>query len=665
VELKVYIGFLRRRWWLLVLGPILAGLAAYFVTQQLTPMYQATSTVLVNRTAIPGTIEYNDVLTSERLTNTYAKLVERPAVLDEVLARAGVTLTRSELQEQMGVAAVQDTQLIEISVKDANPELAAFLANLTAQVFAEDNASQLSSRGTVSIAKPAEVPETPVSPKLFFNLAFAVLLGCVVAAGLGLLLDHLDDTVKTSEDIEAISGLPTLGLIGRFRPKTGPAFAANDTRSRPGEAYRQLRTNVHFTALGAKLKTIVITSANAEEGKSTTAANLASVLAQAGEKVILVDTDLRRSSLDGTFAGQTSIGLTGLLMQDEADTAAALVSTRWENLKLLPSGVLPPNPSELLTSVRMIRVILALRQLADYVIFDTPPILAVTDAIILAARADGTILVAQADKTRSEAFAMAVRSLQQANTRVLGAVINRAHVKYAGYYYYGDSKSAKAPKTELAPRRSLIKTRLLSVASLGFAISRRTKRWSLKQLARGAQGLASLAAKGAQEPYTKSKPASVPVTEVAAALPTQDELALLRSEPASEPISPSVSAMEQLRARTAHIESEAPRSEPTARHAEPAIPQPVAEQAAATPVADTNEALLAHLDEALELIRAMKRDWKPRDIDTDTGASEPPAPPEVLAVVGTEDSVEQVVQATARRSRTKRAPTTNGHKTAP
>ncbi|MPZ48773.1 MAG: polysaccharide biosynthesis tyrosine autokinase [Dehalococcoidia bacterium] len=440
MELKVYLAFISRRWWLLLLGPLLVGLAAYFVTQQMTPVYKATSTLLVNRTAIPGTIAYDDILTSERLTNTFSKLVERPAVLDEIIRRLELTVTRSDLDKKIEVAAVKETQLLEISVADPVPAFAATLANTTAQAFADDNASQLSSPGTVTIAKPAEAPEQPTSPKLAFNLAFAIALGLIMATGLGLLLDYLDDTVKSTEDVETIAGLPTLGQIGRFKPESGPAFAT-DIHSRSAEAYRQLRTNVHFTALGSQLKTIVITSANPEEGKSTTAANLATVLAQAGDRVILVDTDLRRSSLRGTFDGPNSFGLTGLLLNDVHDPSIALVNTRWKNLRLLPAGMLPPNPSELLTSTRMVRVIEALRELADYVIFDTPPVLAVTDAIILAARTDGTIVVAQADRTRTEALKLAIQSLRQANIHLVGVVLNKAKVRHGGDYYYRDDKS--------------------------------------------------------------------------------------------------------------------------------------------------------------------------------------------------------------------------------
>ncbi|HLF78352.1 MAG TPA: polysaccharide biosynthesis tyrosine autokinase [Dehalococcoidia bacterium] len=451
MELRVYLDFLRRRWWLVALGPVLAGLAAYFVSQSLTPMYRSTATVLVDRKAQPGVIDYNDILSSERLTNTYAQLVERPAVLDEVIKRLSLPITRGDLQSKIDVTPIKETQLLSLSVTDADPVLAATVANTTAQVFAEDNASQFAPAGTVRIARPAEASSAPVSPKVMFNVAFALILGGIVSAGLALLLDYLDDTVKTSEDIEVVAGLPTLGMIGRFRAGSGPA-TTNEQHTRSAEAYRQLRTNVHFTTLGSELKTIVVTSSNPAEGKSTTAANLATVLAQAGDRVILVDTDLRRSSLRSIFNTPASIGLTGLLLSDSHDTAKALVATRWENLQLLPSGVMPPNPSELLTSAHMMRVIQSLRQMADYVIFDTPPILAVTDAIVLAARTDGTILVAESGGTRTDSLRQAARTLKQANARVLGVVLNKAKTSFRGDYYYTSEDREPVSVTAEAPR---------------------------------------------------------------------------------------------------------------------------------------------------------------------------------------------------------------------
>ena len=439
LDLKLYLDFLRHRWLLLVLGPVVAFTAAYFFTQQLTPLYESTATGLVNRTATPGLVEYNDVLTSERLTNTYAELVESAPILDEVARRLGLSVSRRELDTKISVAPVIDTQLLKISVKDEDPAFATLLANTTAEAFTEDNASQLAPAGTVSIAKQAEVPESPVSPSLILNISFAIVLGGILAVCLGVLLDQLDNTLKSSEDVESAGSAPALALIGRFHNKQG-RLQASEFNSRQAEAYRQLRTNLRFTASAANLKTIVITSANPQEGKSTTASNLAAVLAQAGDRVILVDADLRRSSLQKTFESGESGGLTSLLSNGGHDASSALVSTQMTNLRLLPAGNLPPNPSELLTSARIVHVMAALRSMADSVIFDTPPLLAVTDASVLSALADGTLLVAEAGRTRIQSLRQAAKVLTQANAQVTGVVLNKANTKTTGYYYYREEK---------------------------------------------------------------------------------------------------------------------------------------------------------------------------------------------------------------------------------
>ncbi len=440
MEIRGYINFLRRRWWLLLIGPTLACISAYFVSMQITPAYRATAELLVVNQTTYQLTELNGLQVDERLTNTYVKLIERRDVLQAVIDRLELNLLVEDLARQISVSAIEETQLITVSVEHLDPDQAALIANATAEEFVTDINQQVGAGGgEVSISEQAVAPNDPFKPNLKTNLMLAGVLGLLVAGGLAIALEYLDDTIKTPEDFEPL-GLTAIGKISRFKrsPFTNDAEEALDSsefHSRYAEAYRQLRTNIHFTNLDAALKTIVVTSANPGEGKSTTASNLATVLAQAGDRVILVDADLRRSSLRQKFDSSKSFGLTGLLYNDVGDPSVALVRTRWKNLKLLPAGALPPNPSELLTSARMGRVIEGLRGLADYVIFDTPPILAVTDAVVLSARTDGTILVAEVGRTRSEALRQAVQALTQANARIAGAVLNKAKADASGYYY--------------------------------------------------------------------------------------------------------------------------------------------------------------------------------------------------------------------------------------
>jgi capsular exopolysaccharide synthesis family protein len=459
MELRGYIDLLRRRWWILLLGPVVAGISAFVLSDSITPTYQSVATLLVNQTQVPGVVQYNDVLTSERLTNTYAELVEREPIFEAVKSRLGLSIDGEQIGKKINVSTVRNTQLLRVTVRDHNPVLAANIANTAAQAFIDDNAAQLSRPGTVSIAEGAVVPGSPVSPNITVNTILAAFLGLAIAGAVVALQEYLDDTVKTSEDIEAIAGALTLGTVGRFSPKRSkstprPALSSIDV-TESAEAYRQLRTNVHFARLAGELRTILVASANPQEGKSTSVANLAVVLAQAGQRVVAVDTDLRRPALHGIFRVSNSYGLTGLLLNEIDDPEVALLPSGVPNLMLLPSGPLPPNPSELLTSPAMERIVDALREKADYVIFDSPPLLAVTDASILAARTDGAILIAERGRTRMDALRRAHETLLRANARVLGVVINKAKRRDAGgygRYSYYQAKPGGHERLQSSPR---------------------------------------------------------------------------------------------------------------------------------------------------------------------------------------------------------------------
>jgi non-specific protein-tyrosine kinase len=218
--------------------------------------------------------------------------------------------------------------------------------------------------------------------------------------------------------------------------KQSELTTVSEPRSPISEAYRALRTNLDFASLDQSLTTFAVTSAGVGEGKSTTLANLAVVSAQAGRKVIVVDADLRRPSLHKLFELDNETGLTTMIMDDVALASPPLLATGIDNLSVLPSGSLPPNPAEVIGSQRMEEVISALVKEADQVIFDTPPVLAVTDAAVLATRVDGVLLVISAGKTRREYARNAVQRLEQVDARLVGTVLTNVQMGagFTGYY---------------------------------------------------------------------------------------------------------------------------------------------------------------------------------------------------------------------------------------
>ena len=453
-ELSEHLAMVKRWWWLLIAGAAIAGLAAFLVTRTITPTYSASATLLVDLTQQPGTVVYNDILASERLTKTYRELITQRPVLEGVLSGGEFPdLSVGDLRENLDVSITRDTQLLKISATDEDPDQAARLANAVATTFvAQQNLLSVTRSGTVSIVESAERLNSPVSPNLRLNILLAVAVGFILAGGLALGLEYLDDTVKTPDDVKAVAGLPILGEVGRWRGhkdeihliKRGEGVAER-------EAYGMLRTNVRFSTLGKAVKVLLITSANAAEGKSTTAANLAAAVAETGKKVALVDADLRRPSLHRAFGLENYTGLTTALLKDTPVLGDVFRPAPYASLLLMTSGPLPPNPAELLDWDGFDALLERLKRHVDLVVLDSPPVLAVADARILAAKADATILVIDSGRTRAGAVRKALQALTTANATVLGVVLNKVRRSSRSFDYYYHSAASNGSNSNTEP----------------------------------------------------------------------------------------------------------------------------------------------------------------------------------------------------------------------
>ncbi len=221
---------------------------------------------------------------------------------------------------------------------------------------------------------------------------------------------------------------------------TPTLITISNPRSPIAEAYRTLRTNLEFSNLDKSLRALLVTSAGAEEGKSTTLANLAVTIAQSGKRVILVDADLRRPTQHQIFGLKNNAGLTDMVRADEILANPPLQETTVPHLQVLTSGQLPPNPAEILGSKRMSEILTALLEHADMLLFDAPPVLAVTDAAVLSQKVDGVLLVVSAGKTKRENAHKAQLQLEKINARVIGAVLNNVQAERGAQYYYADSQ---------------------------------------------------------------------------------------------------------------------------------------------------------------------------------------------------------------------------------
>jgi succinoglycan biosynthesis transport protein ExoP len=299
----------------------------------------------------------------------------------------------------------------------------------------------------------ARVPTEPSEPNVPRNLAFALALGLSTGIGMAFLLEGIDNTVRTPEQAQAISGLPSLGMIpfgsrgsldndGRQRLSVAASREAVElvTQTRPqsqmAEAYRALRTSLLLTSSGGPPKVILVTSALPQEGKSTTSINTAIVLAQKGARVLLIDADLRRPSIHKSFGLGPRAGLSNVLTGNTTLQLATVRSPLLPSLFILPAGTPPPNPAELLASANMGDVITELLQHYDHIVIDTPPTLSVTDAVIMSTRSEAVVLVIRAGQTTKQALRRARDLLTQVNARVCGVLLNAVDLNSPDYYYY-------------------------------------------------------------------------------------------------------------------------------------------------------------------------------------------------------------------------------------
>jgi capsular exopolysaccharide synthesis family protein len=288
----------------------------------------------------------------------------------------------------------------------------------------------------VRLMDRAELPAAPFSPNPRRDLLLAIVAGLALALGLVFGLNYLDDTIKTPEDVTRRLKLPFLGMV---------PLVTHDNQDRPllvnreisvafGEAFRAFRTNVRLSMLPDGMRSVVVTSACAGDGKTLVASNLAVTLALAEQRVLLIDADLRRPSLHEAFNLRNEPGLTNFLIGD-GKAVNLIRRTRVPRLHLLTAGTLPPNPSELLDSRRFKKFLVQLGKHYDWVILDSPPVIPVTDAIVLADVVTGVIFVAAAETTPMPATRNAIEQLRRAPAPVLGAVLNRADLKRRAYYY--------------------------------------------------------------------------------------------------------------------------------------------------------------------------------------------------------------------------------------
>jgi polysaccharide biosynthesis transport protein len=482
----------RRKWW--VAGLALLGLAASLaISLTQAKQYSATAQVLVQSATGPGSLTGTSVQVTPTEVQTMLQLVTSASVLTAVRQQLGST-------PPVQASEVAQTNVIDITAIAAGPATAAHIANVYAQQFVASqqsiavrnatnaetnlktqigaNAAQIkklrhnsaaaaevtslvnqeavlrvqlsqvevsgvTAAQALAVVNPAAPPAAPSSPKPTQDGLLGLVAGLILGLAVAFLRDSLDDAVTSKEAAENLANAPVLAavpMVTSWRKRDRPLVVTLARPASPAtEAYRSLRTSLQFARQEHELRTILVTSPAAAEGKTSTLANLGAVFAQAGQNVLMVSCDLRKPRLGHFFGIDESVGLTTAILGEDTLENLICRAPGTDNLWLLPSGPTPPNPAELLNGARAQEILARLRDTFDLVLIDSPPILPVTDAVVLSKDVDATLLIVAAYRTSSGDLHRAAEKLAQVDARVVGVVLNEATRQGPGYYggYYG------------------------------------------------------------------------------------------------------------------------------------------------------------------------------------------------------------------------------------
>lgn len=516
MELSDYLRILRMRWLgvLLITVLVVGAGAAYTFTRPKVYASDASGFVTVGSGG-SALASVNDELAKSR-AKSYEDLATSRATAQEVIDDLGLDTTPAALVGQISVTQPEDTVSIKITAKASSPRAAQELANawvaaLATQVQKIEDPLGKDRPNTPKITpvEGAEVPSTPVSPNPPRNLALALVLGLLLGFGYAMLRHTLDRRLRTPEAVQRLFSVPVVGAVPQSKSLARgadgrvPLVALEDARrggsaNGAAEAFRKLRTNLVYMRVDDPVKVIVVTSPKPSDGKSTVAANLAAAMALSGQPVTLVDGDLRRPMVAASLGVDDQVGVTDVLVGRVAARDALQTWPGEPNLRILASGKIPPNPSELLASKAM-RQLLAELSAESTVIVDAPPLLPVTDGALLTASADGALVVITTGQTLDVELDTALGNLTTVNGEALGVIMNRGSRRSMGgdyYYYYGggDYYYGGAPKGR-ARRKERRATKKQGKAALKQAAAEQK---AAEEAARAAEKAAAKAASGSR-----------------------------------------------------------------------------------------------------------------------------------------------------------------------
>lgn len=441
MDFKELLRMAQRRWKTIVAFFMVAVVGAAVISFSTTPTYHSTARIFVSMGGTDAASQYYASAFTTQRVKSYADLSRSRELMDRVIKRLDLNLTPDQLAGKISSAVVQDTVIIHIEVRDANAQVAQKIAQVEAEELADylgEVEADSSGGSTIkaSVVDPATYIPTAIAPRTGLNLVLAGFLGLLVGFGVAVLRELLDTSIKSAQDVERTVDSPVLASIGFDQdfPKH-PLLTEISSHAPISEAYRLLRTNLQFLDLDTRPKSIVITSALPGEGKTSTATNLAIALAQTGQRVLLVDADLRRPRAAKILGLERSVGLTTVLV-GRTKLEDSIQRHAGSGIYVLASGPIPPNPTEVLQSRTAKALFEELGGLFDMVIIDAPPLLPVSDAAVTARDVDGAILVVRHGSTTREQLHQSAMRLHQVDAQVLGVAVNMTPKRSADDYGY-------------------------------------------------------------------------------------------------------------------------------------------------------------------------------------------------------------------------------------
>jgi len=468
LTLADYFLVIRKRWWLILIAVVSGVALAVTVNMTSTPMYQSRTSLFVSTISAGSTSELLQSSSfSQQRVRSYADVVATTAVLSPVIETLGLDMTPRELSGLVTASVPLNTVIIDIFVRHPEAEIARAIADAIgaelADLVVELEPAQEGGAAPVklSVIEPATTPLFPSSPRVFQNLLIGGFSGLILGLSLAFLFEALDTRIRNERSLLGLRNLPILGRFALDNSvKKTPLIIHVDAGSPRAEAFRHLRTNLEFVAAARGRNSFVISSSVPAEGKSTTAVNLAIAASQADQRVLLIDCDLRRPKIANYMGLASSLGLTGFL---SGRTPIEDAIKQWGDgrLSVLPAGKIPPNPSELLGSKDMLRLLEWAESRWDLVLIDSPPILPATDAPLLSRKTGGLILVVAAKKVSKAQVRLALEHIDSVGGEVVGYALSMIPTKgadaagygYGAKYGYGYSYQSVVASQQVVPAR--------------------------------------------------------------------------------------------------------------------------------------------------------------------------------------------------------------------